>query len=69
MGICFFFIIIFFSMKPCCVFSLESPYRGDSDEYKQYIISNIYIKKSPKIIPSLHLWDFFSGDSRTSSNH
>ena len=29
---------IFFNMKLCCVFSLESPHRGDSNEYTQYTI-------------------------------
>ena len=38
----------FFSMKVCCVFSLESPHRGDSKEYAQYTIFNI--KK--KIVPN-----------------
>ena len=32
---------IFFNMKVCCVFSLGSPYRGDSNEYTQYTIFNI----------------------------
>ena len=32
---------IFFNMKVVCVFSLESPHRGDSNEYKQYTIFNI----------------------------
>ena len=32
---------IFLSMKVCCVFSLESPHRGDSNEYTQYTIFNI----------------------------
>ena len=27
-------------MKVYCVFSLESPHRGDSNEYKQYTIFN-----------------------------
>ena len=36
-------ILIFFNIKVCCVFSLESPrlespHRGDSDEYTQYTI-------------------------------
>ena len=30
----------FFNMKVCCVFSLESPHRGDSNEYTQYTIFN-----------------------------
>ena len=29
---------IFFKMKVCYVFSLESPHRGDSNEYTQYTI-------------------------------
>ena len=28
-------------MKVCCVFSLKSPYWGDSNEYKPYTIFNI----------------------------
>ena len=43
-----------------CVFSLELPYRGDSNEY------NIE-KESAKIIPNLQLLVFFSRDSTTSS--
>ena len=30
---------IFFNMKVYCLFSLESPQRGDSNEYRQYTIS------------------------------
>ena len=36
-------------------FSLESPHRGDSNEYTKYTIFNIY-KKQP-----LQLWDFSRG--------
>ena len=50
---------IFFNMKVCCVFSLESPHRGDSNEYTQYTIFNMK-KKNPKIIPNLQLWAVFS---------
>ena len=32
---------ILFNMKVCCVFSLESPHRGDSNEHTQYTIFNI----------------------------
>ena len=32
---------IFFNIKVCCVFSLESPHRGDSNEYTQHTIFNI----------------------------
>ena len=32
---------IFFNMKACCVFSLESPHQCDSNEYTQHAIINI----------------------------
>ena len=32
---------IFFNMKVCCVFSLESPHGGDSNDYTQYTIFNM----------------------------
>ena len=28
--------LIFFNMKVYCVFSLESPYQGDSNEYRSF---------------------------------
>ena len=34
-------VSFFFNMKVRCVFSLESPHQGDSNEYKQYTIFNI----------------------------
>ena len=37
---------IFFNMKVYCVFSLESPQRGDSNEYTQYTISQYEKRKS-----------------------
>ena len=33
--------LIFFNMRVWCVFSRESPYRGDSNEYTKYTIFNI----------------------------
>ena len=57
---------ILFNLKVSCVFSLESPHRGDSNESIQYTIFNIK-RKSPKIIPNLQLWIFVPRDSRTSS--
>ena len=32
---------MFFNMKVDCVFSLESPHRGDYNKYTQYTIFNI----------------------------
>ena len=47
-------------MKVCCVFSLESPHRGDSDENTQYTIFNIK-RKSLWILPALQPLIFFQG--------
>ena len=35
-------------MKVCCVFSLASPHRGDSNEYTQYIFFNIKKEEEKK---------------------
>ena len=40
---------IFPNMKVYCVFSLESPQRGDSNEYTQYTFSQYEKKKHPKL--------------------
>ena len=40
---------IFFNMKLYCVFSLESPQRGDSNEYTQYTISQYKKETHPKL--------------------
>ena len=40
--------LIFYNMKVFCVFSLESAHRGDSYEYTQYTIFNIYKGNYPK---------------------
>ena len=37
---------IFFNMKVCCVFSLESPHRDDSNVCKQYTIFNMNKKNT-----------------------
>ena len=37
--------LIYFNMKECCVFTLESPHRGDS-EYTQYTIFNMNKKNT-----------------------
>ena len=34
-------ISIFLNVNVCCLFSLESPYPGDSNEYTQYTIFNV----------------------------
>ena len=33
--------LIFFNMRVCCGFSLESPHQGNSNEYTQHTIINI----------------------------
>ena len=40
---------IFFHMKVYCVFSLESPHRGDSNENTQYTIFNMKKEKHSKL--------------------
>ena len=55
---------IFFNMKVCCVFSLESPHQGDSNEYTQYTISQ-YNKESH---PKSATMEFVPRDPRTSWN-
>ena len=46
-------------MKVCCVFSLESPHRGDSNEYTQYTIFNMN-KKNTLNYPKSAAMGFFS---------
>ena len=41
--------MIFFHMKVFCVFSLESPYVGSSNEYTLYIIFNTKMENWPKL--------------------
>ena len=56
-GIIGIYLFNFLYLEGICVFSLESPHRGNSNEYTQYTIF-----KSPSIIiPNLQLWDFFKG--------
>ena len=57
---------IFYIMKVCCVFSLESPRRGDSNGYTQYTFFNIK-KKIGLNYPKSAAMGFFPRDSRTSS--
>ena len=57
---------VFYNMKVCCVFSLESPHRGDSNEYTQYTVFNIK-KKITLNYPQSAAKGFFPTDTRTSS--
>ena len=43
----------------CCVFSLESPHRGDSNEYTQYTIFNIKKKENHPKYPKSAAMFFF----------
>ena len=52
--------LIFFNMKVFCVFLLESPHRGDSNEYKQYTIFNMN-KKITLYYPKAVAMFFFLG--------
>ena len=60
---------IFFKIKVFCVLSLESPHRGDSNEYTQHTMINIK-RKSPEISQNTIMsaaMIFFVRDSVTSS--
>ena len=49
-------------MKVCSVFSLESPHRGDSNEYTKHTNFNIKKKNHHKLSQIqlfLQLWDFY----------
>ena len=52
--------LIFFNMTVSCLFSLESPHRGDSNEYTQYTIFNM-IKKNTLNYSKSEAMDFFQG--------
>ena len=43
-GIIWILFSIFLNMKGCCMFSLEWPHQGDSNENTQYTIFNIKMK-------------------------
>ena len=56
-------VFIFFNIKVCCVFLLESPHRGDSNEYTQYTIFNIKKENHPKL-PQICSYGIFPRDSK-----
>ena len=45
-------ILIFFNIKICCVFSLESPHQGNSNEYTKHTFFNTE-RKPHKLIPNI----------------
>ena len=57
---------IFFKINVHCLFSLESPQWGDSNEYTQYTIFNIK-KEITQNYPKSAAMRFFPRDSRMSS--
>ena len=62
------FFFIFFKMKVYCVFSLESPHRGDSNEYTQYTIFNMN-KKDTINYPKSAAKGFFSKGLKNEFEH
>ena len=54
---------IFFSIKVHCVFSLESPHRGDSNEYAQYTNSQ-YGKENHLKLSQIRSYAIFSKGSK-----
>ena len=59
-------LLIFFNMKVYCVFSLELPHQGDSNECTQYTTFNKE-KKITLNYPKSAAMGFFPRDARMSS--
>ena len=57
---------IFFNMKVCCVFTLESPHRGDSKEYTLHTIFSMNMKNCLNY-PKSAAMGFFPRDLRMGS--
>ena len=51
-------------MKVYCVISLESPHRGDSNEYKQYTIFNMKTKSTLNYFKSASMGFFLGTQER-----
>ena len=61
--------LIFYNMKVCCVFSVESPHSGDSNEFTQYTVLNIK-KKITLNFSKLQPRDYFLGtQERVQNSH
>ena len=60
--------LIFYDRKVFCVFSLESPHSGDSNEYKQYTVFNIK-KKITLNSPILQPKDYYLGTQERAPNN
>ena len=57
----------FFNIEVCCVFSLESPHRGNSNEYTQHTIFSIK-KKITLYYPKPAAMGFFPGSQERLRN-
>ena len=53
--------LIYLNMKVCCVFSLESPHRGDSNGYTQHTVFNMNKKNTLNYPKSAAMGFFFQG--------
>ena len=53
--------LIFYNMNVYCVFTLESPHRGDSNEYTQYTIFQYEKEKHPKLSQICSYGNFSEG--------
>ena len=53
--------LIFYNMKVYCVFTLESPHRGDSNVYTQYTIFQYEKEKHPKLSQICRYWNISKG--------
>ena len=53
--------LILFNMRVCCVFSIESPHRGDSNENTQYTVFSITQKNHSKLSQVCSYEIFYKG--------
>ena len=64
---CYNFIMKLYVVIVCCVYSLESPHRGDSNEYSQHTITVYKIEKHSlnyrHLLPDLASWLTLSGSN------
>ena len=61
------YLSIFFNMKVCCGFSLESPHRDDCNEYTQYTFFNV--KNHSKLSEICSYGIFFQGTQERVRNN
>ena len=63
------YLLNFFNMKVCCIYSFESPHPGDSNEYTPYTIFNIKKENHPKLFQISSYMFLFQGSQERVRNN